>query len=142
MPVNQGSQEIYLGDGQILSGRSADFRASATVANRPAITGGLWWKGNGRFQDINITNNGQVNTIDSSVAALGAAGNLNIKNALISANAKGHDVNAIESYNNLVLSNSSVSANGDNFLVAASALNALTVNNSQITAFDIAAVVF
>ncbi|WP_131778304.1 hypothetical protein [Legionella bozemanae] len=132
LPANNGSQVVYLGNGQILSGRSADFTTSATLA-RPIINGGLWWYGNGSFQDINIINSGQINVIDNSVAALGADNNLTVNNASVVARAQGVTVNGIES-DNLSVTNAVISAEGDQFVIAASALNAINVTNSELSA--------
>ena len=136
LSANNGVREIYLGTGQRLFGRSADFATAASTTARPMINGGLWWNGNGSFQDMNINNTGQINTVDNNVAALGASNNLLVNHASIIANAVGVGVRGVRATGDASVNNTTVLVNGNLSTRAVYASNNVTVDNSQLNALS------
>ena len=127
------SSVVYLGDGQQLYGRSADFKAVATANNQPTIYGGLAWNGSGSFNNMNINNAGQLNTLDGSASALIALGDLTVNqaNIIATSNTFTLGVNAT----NAMVNNSSIAITGTGAaqIFAVSANNNVTVTSSTIS---------
>ena len=131
---------ITLSNGQVVWGRSHDFRRRAQDDERPTITGGLFWgnvanniTGNGTIYDFKVVNMNQViparitgapTIIGDSVIAVGANQNIQVDNTAIYTSVSRNNTSTVGVFG------------GQNAMVSNSSLNTTASGNATINSAD------